>query len=333
MRTLRLALLAVRSPRRPRRWAARRDDHAAQDLPIGVRARDGGGSRAAALRSRRPSTGRGRGTCSSGRAASPAAGAPGGAPRPRTRTCPTPAAPRARRAAAAGTSATPTGSARPTGSRTGIVGRRPPAARLVRLEPRRRTRRCARVSMAGSPQIVPRAEWRANEEIMRAPPRYAKPRLASRSSTTPPARTPTAPRASAAIVRGDRALPRARERLERHRLQLSRRPLRPGLRGPGRRDRQERDRRARGGVQHRFGRGRRDRQLPRPRSSVPRAEHALARLLAWRLDVAHVDPLGTVTWTSGGNPKYPRGTNVTLRAISGHRDTGFTSCPGTRLYA
>src|SRR4051794_25468552 len=31
-----------------------------------------------------------------------------------------------------------------------------------------------RVSMAGSPQIVPRAEWDANEKIKRAPPRYAK---------------------------------------------------------------------------------------------------------------------------------------------------------------
>jgi hypothetical protein len=68
-------------------------------------------------------------------------------------------------------------------------------------------------------------------------------------------------------------------------------------------------------------------------SITPAAQRALARLLAWRLDVAHVDPLGFVTWISGGNPKYPRGMPVLLRAISGHRDTGFTSCPGTRLYA
>ena len=37
------------------------------------------------------------------------------------------------------------------------------------------------------------------------------------------------------------------------------------------------------------------------------AEKALANLLAWRLDVAHVDSLSTLTWISGGNPKYPRG--------------------------
>jgi N-acetylmuramoyl-L-alanine amidase-like protein/flagellar hook capping protein FlgD len=68
--------------------------------------------------------------------------------------------------------------------------------------------------------------------------------------------------------------------------------------------------------------------------TVPRAAfRALASLLAWRLDVGHVDPLGTVSWVSGGNPKYKRGTTVRLHAISGHRDTGFTSCPGTHLYA
>jgi hypothetical protein len=68
-------------------------------------------------------------------------------------------------------------------------------------------------------------------------------------------------------------------------------------------------------------------------SVQPTAARALAALFAWRLDVAHVDPLGTVNWVSGGNPRFKRGTTVTLRAISGHRDTGFTSCPGTRLYA
>jgi hypothetical protein len=63
------------------------------------------------------------------------------------------------------------------------------------------------------------------------------------------------------------------------------------------------------------------------------AQTALANLLAWRLDVAHVDPLGTLTWESGGNPRFPLGTPVFLRAISGHRDTGFTTCPGNALYA
>jgi len=62
------------------------------------------------------------------------------------------------------------------------------------------------------------------------------------------------------------------------------------------------------------------------------ARSALVKLLAWRLDVAHVDPLSRLTWISAGNPEYPAGTPVRLRALSGHRDTGPTSCPGTALY-
>ncbi|HEY8645301.1 MAG TPA: N-acetylmuramoyl-L-alanine amidase [Gaiellaceae bacterium] len=61
-------------------------------------------------------------------------------------------------------------------------------------------------------------------------------------------------------------------------------------------------------------------------------QDALVTLLAWRLDVAHVDPLSTVVYTSGGNFKFKSGKNVTLRAISGHRDTGPSECPGTGTY-
>jgi len=63
------------------------------------------------------------------------------------------------------------------------------------------------------------------------------------------------------------------------------------------------------------------------------ARAALVELLAWRLDLAHVDPLSTLTWASGGNPRFPAKVPVFLRAISGHRDTGFTDCPGNALYA
>jgi hypothetical protein len=63
------------------------------------------------------------------------------------------------------------------------------------------------------------------------------------------------------------------------------------------------------------------------------ARTALANLLAWRLDFAHVDPLSTLTVTSGGNPKFAAGVPVVLRAVSGHRDTGPTTCPGAALYA
>ncbi|HEV3407619.1 MAG TPA: FlgD immunoglobulin-like domain containing protein, partial [Gaiellaceae bacterium] len=62
-------------------------------------------------------------------------------------------------------------------------------------------------------------------------------------------------------------------------------------------------------------------------------ESALASLLAWRLDVAHADPLARLSWRSLGNPRFPEGTVVSLRAVSWHRDTGSKSCPGDALYA
>jgi N-acetylmuramoyl-L-alanine amidase len=63
------------------------------------------------------------------------------------------------------------------------------------------------------------------------------------------------------------------------------------------------------------------------------ARTALANLLAWRLDIAHVDPKSTLTWVSGGNARFASGVPVFIRAVSGHRDTGFTTCPGAALYA
>ncbi len=65
----------------------------------------------------------------------------------------------------------------------------------------------------------------------------------------------------------------------------------------------------------------------------PAAEKALSELVSWRLDLAHVDPVSTLGYISNGNPRFPAGLPVFLRAVSGHRDTGQTSCPGTTLYA
>jgi hypothetical protein len=68
-------------------------------------------------------------------------------------------------------------------------------------------------------------------------------------------------------------------------------------------------------------------------ATPPKAQQdALVTLIAWRLDIAHVDPLSTVAYTSGGNLKFKSGKNVTLRAISGHRDTGPSECPGAGTY-
>ncbi len=60
---------------------------------------------------------------------------------------------------------------------------------------------------------------------------------------------------------------------------------------------------------------------------------ALAALLAWRLDIAHIDPATTLSFISGGNARFPAGLPVFLRTVSGHRDTGFTDCPGSALYS
>jgi hypothetical protein len=67
-------------------------------------------------------------------------------------------------------------------------------------------------------------------------------------------------------------------------------------------------------------------------SITPAARAALVSLLAWRLDLEHVDPASSVVRVSAGNPRYPAGKAVTLRTISAHRDVYPTSCPGQSLY-
>lgn len=60
---------------------------------------------------------------------------------------------------------------------------------------------------------------------------------------------------------------------------------------------------------------------------------ALTKLIAWRLDVAHVDPLGHATLVSGGgNDRYPAGKSATFQVVSGHRDALSTDCPGALIY-
>jgi hypothetical protein len=188
-----------------------------------------------------------------------------------------------------------------------------------------------KVSMAGSPRIVPRSEWRANEAIKRAPPRYAKGvyfAIVHHTAGT----NAYGPAASAAIVLGIELYHVRGNRwndigynflVDRYGQVFEGRA--GGI-----------DRNVIGAQAEGFNTGSvgiaviGNYQTGTVSAATGRS---LVALLAWRLDVAHVDPLGTVTWTSGGNPKFRRGTPVKLRAISGHRDTGFTSCPGTRLYS
>ena len=183
------------------------------------------------------------------------------------------------------------------------------------------------VASAGSPPIVPRSAWGADESIRRArSPRYAPTiRFAIVHHTA--GTNDYSPRAGGRDHAGDRGLPRQVERLERHRLQLPRRPLRHRLRGPLRRHRPERDRRPRPRLQHRLGRRRGDRHVRRPRAArrrrgVAREASGLATRPRARRSRSRRSP-----FVSGGSERYRAGAPVVLRAVSGHRDTGLTVVP------
>lgn len=59
---------------------------------------------------------------------------------------------------------------------------------------------------------------------------------------------------------------------------------------------------------------------------------AAGKLIGWKLDQGGIDPTGTFTTTSGGSNKYPAGRSVTIGRVIGHRDVGYTACPGQNLY-
>ena len=61
--------------------------------------------------------------------------------------------------------------------------------------------------------------------------------------------------------------------------------------------------------------------------------HALRDLLAWKLDVHHVDPHGSVTEISGDDTGvYDEDEIATFDTIVGHRDLRTTACPGGEVY-
>ena len=64
-----------------------------------------------------------------------------------------------------------------------------------------------------------------------------------------------------------------------------------------------------------------------------RAVTSLERLLEWKLDIHHVDPMGTGTLVCGYGEKFATGQRVKFPAIAGHRDANYTDCPGGRLYS
>lgn len=63
------------------------------------------------------------------------------------------------------------------------------------------------------------------------------------------------------------------------------------------------------------------------------AMDSLKSLLAWKLDVHHVDPRSSTTVVSGGSKRYAAGKSVKVNAIATHRDLQVTSCPGDPVIA
>jgi hypothetical protein len=187
-----------------------------------------------------------------------------------------------------------------------------------------------RLSLTGSPPIIMRSAWRANEAIRRAPPTYARTMQLGLVHHTAGSNSYTASQ-SAAIVRGIEIYHvkgNGWNDIGYNFLVDKYGQVFEGRYGGI--DKNVIGAHAEGFNTSSFGVA----LLGTYQSVAPTAAEktALVNLLAWRMDIAHVDPLSTLTFTSGGNGRFPVGTPVFLRAVSGHKDTGFTSCPGAVVY-
>jgi N-acetylmuramoyl-L-alanine amidase len=187
-----------------------------------------------------------------------------------------------------------------------------------------------RLQMAGSPAIVTRAAWHANEEIRRRAPRYAASLQFALVHHTVTANGYSCSQ-SASIVRGIETyhvLGNGWDDIGYNFLVDACGQIFEGRYGGI-------DKNVVGAHSQGFNTGSVGVSLIGNYSSLTpskAAQDALVKLLAWRLDVAHVDPAASVVVASGGNSKYRAGTKVTLKDISGHRDTYLTECPGNALY-
>ena len=188
-----------------------------------------------------------------------------------------------------------------------------------------------RVSMANSPPLLGREAWGANEAIRHAPPRYAPSVQFALVHHTAGSNSYTASQ-SAAIVRGIEVYHvkgNGWDDIGYNFLVDKYGQVFEGRYGGV-------DKNVIGAHAEGFNTGSTGVALLGTYGSAApsvAARAALANLLAWRLDVAHVDPLSKLTWISGGNARFASGVPVLLRTVSGHRDTGFTTCPGAALYA
>lgn len=60
---------------------------------------------------------------------------------------------------------------------------------------------------------------------------------------------------------------------------------------------------------------------------------AITRLAGWQAAYWGYDPTDDVTLTAGGGGRFDAGERVTLPRVMGHRDVGYTECPGHNLYS
>lgn len=58
-------------------------------------------------------------------------------------------------------------------------------------------------------------------------------------------------------------------------------------------------------------------------------EKALARVVAYAATTWGFEPAGSVTLTSKGSPRYASGRQVALHRVFGHQETSVTACPGS----
>ena len=188
------------------------------------------------------------------------------------------------------------------------------------------------VAMTSQPAIITRARWGADERLRRAPPRYAGTVLAAFVHHT--AQTNHYSKAeSAALVRAD-YLYHVRGRgwndigynflIDRYGQVFEGRA--GGV-----------DRPVIGACTAGFNTSTSCVALLGTFSSArppAAAMTALRRLLAWKLDLSHVDAAYSTVLTSAGGStsRFRSGTRVRLRTISGHRDTSYTACPGATVY-
>ena len=68
---------------------------------------------------------------------------------------------------------------------------------------------------------------------------------------------------------------------------------------------------------------------------TPAARTSMLRLLAWLAEQYDINtaPGAEVLFVSRGSNRWPAGSTVKARTISGHRDMSLTSCPGDAAYA